>query len=291
MPLTIDEVCSLNNKLGEGPLWDEALQQLFWVDSLKGQIFRLDYQSQQVSNWETGEMTGCLALVSDQQAIVALQSGLHWFNFTDGALTPVPHTSVTDARTRFNDGKTDRAGNFLTGTMGITIREPALGALYRLNKDLSLECLLTDVAVSNGPCFSPDGSLFYFTDGKRRIFAFDYDPHGPLRGQRVLIDTGALGFASDGATIDSEGNLWTALIQPGEIGCFSPQGKLLTRFSIPARLPSSVMFGGPALDELYITSISESGNRTSPEPEAGRLFVVRGTGVRGIAEPRFQPHR
>ena len=84
--------------------------------------------------------------------------------------------------------------------MGITIRDKALGALYRLHPDLSLDTLEPDVIVANGPCFSPDGHTLYFNDGRRRILAYDYTPSGPLRNKRQLFDGNSHQTASDGAT-------------------------------------------------------------------------------------------
>jgi sugar lactone lactonase YvrE len=50
-----------------------------------------------------------------------------------------------------------------------------------------------------------------------------------------------------------------------------------------------VAFGGPELDQLYVTSASVL---LKPEerpawPDAGKLFRIEGLGVRGIPEPLF----
>jgi len=76
----------------------------------------------------------------------------------------------------------------------------------------------------------------------------------------------------------------------GEIGCLSSQGKLKNRIKMPIPLPSSVMFGGPNLDELYITSISDSGNRRNEEYDSGGLFRIRGINAVGLAETPFSPY-
>ena len=47
------------------------------------------------------------------------------------------------------------------------------------------------------------------------------------------------------------------------------------------------MFAGPKLDELYVTSISDSGTRKVDGPADGGLFRVTGLGVHGLPEPRF----
>jgi len=42
------------------------------------------------------------------------------------------------------------------------------------------------------------------------------------------------------------------------------------------------MFGGPALDRIYLTSIRADG-----EPLSGGLFVLENVGAHGLPEPRF----
>ena len=227
-------------------------------------------------------------LFRSHRAVVALLSGLHFFDFETGELTLIADPESDVSETRFNDGKTDRAGNFLAGTMGIKVRDRALGSLYRIDANQNIEILEPDVVVANGPCFSPDGATFYFNDGRRRILAYDYDPAGPLKNKREFFNGANHETGSDGATVDADGNIWVALTGSSEVGCLSTTGKLLERISMPINLPSSVMFGGQNLDELYVTSISNSGNRTSEEEGAGGLYRVRGLGAVGLPEKRYQ---
>ena len=284
--MEIERIGSIKNALGEGPLWDHQQQRLFWVDSLKGCIYCLD-QTEEVTHWQLPQMIGSLAVVTEHTLLVALQNGLHFFNLQSNALTLISDPESEQPATRFNDGKTDRFGNFIAGTMGITIRDRALGALYRLHPDLSLDILEPDVIVANGPCFSPDGHTLYFNDGRRRILAYDYSPTGPLKNKRQLFDGNSHQTSSDGATVDTEGNVWTALTGSGEIGCLSTQGKLKNRIKMPVSLPSSVMFAGPNLDELYVTSISDSGNRRNEEYDSGGLFRIKGLDAAGLVETPF----
>ena len=284
--VAIERITDIKNELGEGPLWDVQSNSLYWVDSRKGEIFRLDADGE-IKSWRVSCMIGSLAVISEQQAVVALQTGLHFFDFLSGGLSLIHYPKGETVDTRFNDGKTDRAGNFVVGSMGITIRDQALGFLYRMGPDRKLEVLEEDVVVANGPCFSPDGTTFYFNDGRRRILAYDYSPDGPLLNKRVFFNGADHDTGSDGATVDSEGNIWTALLGSSEVGCISPKGKILERIAMPVKLPSSVMFGGQNLDELYVTSISNSGNRSSDEDGAGGLYKLTGVGATGISEKRF----
>ena len=288
----IERVGTTSDRLGEGPLWDVAEQALYWVDSLGGTLHRLDWPAGTRRDWQIGVEIGSLALRHGGGAVLALATGLHLFDFETGAQDLLVAPEPDRPENRFNDGKTDRQGRFLAGTMHRTDRTAEAGTLYRLDATLELSRLEGGVIVSNGPCFSPDGRTFYFADSPRRaISAYDYDPAtGAIANKRRFVDLAALASVPDGATVDAEGCLWTALVHTGEIARFDPDGRLMTRLAMPAGMPSSVMFGGPDLDILFVTSIRDSGTRQAPPSDrgAGGLFAVRGLGVRGLPEARFR---
>jgi len=60
-------------------------------------------------------------------------------------------------------------------------------------------------------------------------------------------------------------------------------GKLLRHIEIPVPQVTSVAFGGPQLDELYVTSaiIFLSKEQQKKYPASGAVFRVTGLGVRG----------
>jgi L-arabinonolactonase len=71
-----------------------------------------------------------------------------------------------------------------------------------------------------------------------------------------------------------------------DIRRYSPDGRLDRRIELPTLRVTSVMFGAPDLDVLYVTSMGLGG---FPEDRAadGGLFAIVGLGVQGIPEPRF----
>ncbi|MDC1299286.1 SMP-30/gluconolactonase/LRE family protein, partial [Pseudomonadales bacterium] len=221
------------------------------------------------------------------EILVALQSGLHRFNLSTHTLQLIHDPEPDVPATRLNDGKTDRAGQFLFASMGVTDRTQGWGGLYRLRRDGVVERLLDNVIVGNGPCFSPNGDILYFSDGRGVILQFDYDPDRGLSAPRPFFDAKAAGTACDGATVDAAGNLWVALIGSGKIGCISPMGELKLTIDLPIPLPSSVIFGDPGLDSLYVTSISYSGNREDSDPQSGLVFKITGLGAAGLPEMSF----
>jgi L-arabinonolactonase len=286
----IRRIGTTKDQLGEGPLWDVAEQALYWIDAVAKLIHRWTPASGERRDWQLPASIGSLAMRESGGAVLALENGLHLFDFATGALTPIADPQAGDPRTRFNDGKVDRQGRFVAGTMARDLRAP-LGSLYRLNADRTIETLERDIMVSNGPCFSPDGKTLYFSDSPRRsIFAYDYDAAGgPLRNKRVLVDTKPLSTSPDGGTVDAEGFIWSALVLSGRIGRFAPDGRLDRTIELPVSFPSSVMFGGADLDTIFVTSINGTlAGRTSSEPEAGALYAVSGLGIKGLPEPRFK---
>ena len=287
--MRIERVGDTIDMLGEGPLWDVAEQALYWVDSRGCKIHRLDWATGERRDWDVPAMIGSMALREAGGAILALQTGIHTFDFDTGKAAPVADPEADDPATRFNDGKVDRQGRFLTGTMATRIGEEARGSIYRLDTDLSLHRLKGGVIVANGPCFSPDGGTFYFADTRRNaIFAYDYDTAtGDIGPERVAVDTTPYDSGPDGGTVDSEGYLWSALVHASRIGRFAPDGSLDRLIDMPCTRPASVMFGGPDLDIVFVPSIRDSGNVRGDKEIDGALFAIHGLGIAGVPEPRF----
>lgn len=286
----IARVGTTKDRLGEGPIWDAATQRLFWIDSLAGIVHRLDLASGERRDFRVPAPIGSMALCRSGGAVLSLQDGFHRHDFETGVTTPFALLGLGNPDVRLNDGKTDRQGRFLAGTMHLhrAEEEPVIGGLYRLDPTGVATALVGDIATSNGPCFSPDGGTFYYADSSRQvIWAFDYDTStGTPGNKRVFADLRALGTAPDGATVDAEGHVWSALVRTGIIARFDPSGRLVMRIAFPVRYPTSLAFGGADLDVLYVTSISKSVRFEDPADDAGGLFAIEGLGIRGIAEPR-----
>jgi sugar lactone lactonase YvrE len=210
-------------------------------------------------------------------------------------------------RAGFNDGKVDRQGRFVTGLADHDLMDPAAfdqvgtteprGRLYRVDGDRTTHDLGHPVGMSNGPCFSPDGTTMYWGDSwSRVVHAFDYDPAtGDASNARVLVqfhDDTLPGVTAvpDGATVDADGGIWVAACYGGEVRRYAPDGTLDRRVPLPVVSPTSVAFGGPDLDVLFVTSIGDAdlpGGLHHPSPLGGTVLAVRGLGVGGIAEVRF----
>lgn len=289
---TIDVVVDLKTTLGEGPLWDCEQQLLYWVDSADGRVFRSTAEGSGIRAWDVGQKIGSMALCRDgDSAIVALQNGLYRLDLADGNLTALIDPEADLPNNRLNDGKVDKRGRFVFGSMD-TLEETASGKLYSYRPDGSLAVLDDQITVSNGPCWSPDGETLYFCDTwTGEIWAYDYAlDTGAVANRRTFarVDTSS-GGAADGATVDAEGYLWQALVYGGKIIRYAPDGTVDRIIDFPVLKPTSVMFGGADLDVLYVTSMARPPLPRFPDDGQlrGSLFAIRGLGVHGVPENRF----
>lgn len=285
----IEIVTAKRDRLGECPLWDDRSQALYWIDSHDRLVRRHTPATGEYREWLLPSKIGSFALCKSGRLMVALASEFSYLDLVTGGLEKIADVTHAEEKIRLNDGRTDRAGRFVVGSL-VLGRNEKLGALYQVDAGGNVKVLDKGFAISNGTCFSPDGRWLYFTDSRtRKIMRYSYDSaSGRAGAPTVLIDTDPLGSAGDGATVDSEGHLWIALVEIGKMGRFTPEGKLERLIDMPVRYVSCPCFGGPDLDILYVTSISNSGNALKDDhPDAGALFAVHGTGVRGLPEVRF----
>jgi len=274
---------------GEGPLWDAAEQALYFIDNSGQKIHRYDPGALTTRSWEMPSVITAMALRERGGAILALRSGIHFFDFdTDEFEVLSPLASPPPFV--FNDGKVDGRGRFILGACTANFANPAPdGGLYTFGPDRRLQVLDTGVHFSNGPCWSPDFKILYFSDSwLHTTYAYDYDIEtGKVTNKRLFVDTHDLGGLPDGATVDRDGLVWIAIYRGGKIAAFRPDGALERIVEMPVRLTSSVMFGGPNLDQLYVTTIEKGSFGEPSEEGAGDVYVIEGLGTRGMPEPRY----
>ena len=274
--------------VGEGPVWDEAEQALYYIDILEKRVLRWDPASDERRSWDVPAMIGSMALRTGGGAIVALPDGVHALDFATGAVTPFALFDPADPAVQLADGKVDRAGRFVFGTSHRQAREP-LGGLWSLGTDGAIAQLDRELILGNGPCFSPDDRTLYHADSMRHlIYAYDYDlTTGAATNRRVFFDSSAYGPIPDGATIDAAGDMWVAICEGGAVLQLSPQGEVKQAIEMPTRLPASCMFFGPGLDRLFVPSIDPSFLGREPAEADGWCYVIDGLGIRGLPEPRY----
>jgi len=186
-----------------------------------------------------------------------------------------------DPACRMNDGGADRQGRFLCGSMDYAMSEPR-AALYRYDPDGTVSTVLTGVTLSNGIAWSVDGERMYYIDSvTQRVDVFDYDTaSGTPADRRPLVRIDAASGLPDGLALDSEGGVWVALYGGQAVHRYGPDGRLDAVLELPVARVTACAFGGPGLDDLYITT-SRVEVAPGDQPAAGALFLARPS-VRGL---------
>jgi L-arabinonolactonase len=289
--MRIEVLVDVKTILGEGPLWDVEEQRLYWIDSFGMNVFRATADGREIRAWDVPQKIGSMALRKSGGAVVSLARGFHFLDLRTGNVDLIVDPEPGRTNNRLNDGKADRRGRFIAGSMD-TMEEGPNGALYRLDPDLSLHKLDDKIIVSNGPCWSPDSKTFYFADTwSGEIWKYDYDlATGSVANRRTFAKVDrSRGGAADGSTVDAEGCLWNALVYDGRLVRYRPDGSVDRIIEMPVKKVTSVMFGGPALDILYVTSMAKPPLPRFPGDgvQRGSLFAIYDLGVRGVPEPRF----
>ena len=274
-------------RLGEGPVWDARSGRLVWVDIEGPALHSTDIVTGATTTQPMPARIGIAVPRRSGGFMAALEDGFHAIE-ADGRTELIAAVDSESGRLRFNDGACDPAGRFLAGTMAYDFA-PGAGALYRLDVDLGLTRLLDDVTISNGLGWSPDGGTMYYVDTPtRRIDAFDYDvATGEMTRRRPFVDIDGKG-RPDGLCVDADGAVWVALWPGWSVRRYLPDGTLDAIVPVPVAEVSSCVFGGPSLDQLFITtawSTLSAGERRA-QPHAGSLFRTS-VGVSGVPRAAF----
>jgi sugar lactone lactonase YvrE len=114
------------------------------------------------------------------------------------------------------------------------------------------------------------------------VTVFDYDRDAGLTSGRVFAETPG---RPDGLTVDSEGGVWVAQSDGGEVRRYGSDGTLDAVVELPVKKVTACTFGGAALDALFVTTSRENLGADA-EPAAGALFRAE-PGVRGLPAREF----
>lgn len=278
-----DIITQVRCRWGEGPLWWQDA--LYFVDIEGHAIHRYDPASEEVITWDAGQRVGFIAPRLCGGFVVGGDNGLYFFDEVNGSFVPIADPEPDKADNRFNDGKCAPDGRLFAGTISLAKRKGD-ACLYRLDVDSSLHEAYGPVTNSNGMAWSGDGRTLYYIDTPRQeVMVFEYGEDGVLRNPRAAFSTAHIDASPDGMCIDEQGNLWIAFCHGGCVCCFDPEtGDELHRLALPCLETTSCTFGGPDFSDLYVTT---GVHKTAKEEHAGRVFVIRGLGVRGRAADAF----
>jgi L-arabinonolactonase len=275
--------------LGESPVWCPLDNVLYWVDIKRPAVHRFHPGTGSSRSWLMKEEVTSIGLRQGGGAILSLRSIVSTFDFLTGKVSKLTAPILQQPNMRFNDGRCDRRGRFWVGSLHEE-RQPETASLYRIDPNGLYTETLKGITVSNGIAWSPDSRVLYFADSwTRTIFSFDFDlESGTLHNKKIFVQLPEGAGVPDGATVDAEGFLWSAIFDGGCVTRYAPDGSVDRVIKMPVQRPTSCAFGGDNLGVLYVTSASMglTEQQRIDAPLAGGLFAID-AGVKGLSEPRF----
>ncbi|KAF7269649.1 hypothetical protein GWI33_017330 [Rhynchophorus ferrugineus] len=283
---------------GEGPVCDPRVGKLYYVDLHHGRVMAYDYArgTTEIAIEIPGHDLVPVLLTKDPDTfIVGLNRSVA--RVKASSKPGILHTVQDDhPKNRFNDGKADAEGRLWLGTMGYETPdgkvEPNVGALFKYSpEDVTKPSVeIAGIGVGNGLAWSKDNTKFYYIDSLTQdIEQYDYDATtGRISNKSIVFSVKGKGMGSpDGMTIDEDDNLWVALYGGGSVIEVNPKtGTLLRRIPIPAQYTTSVIWGGPNLNILYVTTSYRSlvEKEKVYQASAGSVFAISNLGTKGRPE-------
>jgi L-arabinonolactonase len=292
---TLDLALAHNATLGEGLLWHggrwwwtdiEAATLFAWRPGAPGpQFCRLPDRLGSFAHCRSGRV---LLGLAKRLAIATLGESLELVQLH--TLAPV---DAAEGRTRINDGRTDRSGRFVFGTLNEAKEKRPIASFYQYSTAHGLRRLaLPAVAIANSICFSLGGRTMYFCDSlSARIQQCDYDAEtAQVANVRLFTQVDHADASPDGSVIDAEGCLWNAQWGAGRVARYDPDGRLIGVFTAPAAHSSCPAIGGEGGDQLMLTTARTGLGRDAlaAQPLSGSLFGLRLPEALGVADALFE---
>lgn len=281
------------HRCGETPMWDARNNMFYWSDMLAGELFSYNPETQEVKKIASGKNVSGFTMNEGGGFCCATHQGLYLWDETRG-WTEIA-TQFAGQALHSNDATADARGRFIFGT---TFYDQTVGdnyprgRLYSVGKNGEIRIIEEGLALSNGIAFSPDNKIMYLTDTvPREIYAYDYNLEiGSVSNKRVVVKVPDTEGIPDGMTVDSEGCLWSAQWYGSCVVRYAPDGTELMRLAVPSGQTSSLVFGGEALTDIYVTTAAEVVRLSAAPkgynfdaPHNGSVYRFN-LGIKGVAE-------
>lgn len=254
--------------VGESPVWDHRSDRLWFVDIAEPAIFRCAADGSDLARFPAPATVGSLGLAGDGRLVVGLRGGVQLFHPESGTWTPIADLEIDRPENRLNDGVVGPDGAFWIGTMFEHMPYQPTASLYRVSLAGEVRRIRTDIHVSNGLAWSPDGRRLYHVDSVvPEILAYDFDPAtGAATNPASFARFDAVIGHPDGAAVDAAGCYWSAGVTAGRLNRFAPEGALIETYDLPVAWPTMPCFGGSDMKTLFVTSMTH-------EQSAGSLIA------------------
>lgn len=268
-------------RLIEGPVWSPD-SGLWFADAEGGGVFELDKDGSITTVVE--HRRGIGGLVRHQHGGVVV-SGRN-VAYKDGdspTIVLLDNLSEVSGMVGFSDMCADSEGRVLAGMLGKrpteTDRLSDRGSLWLIDLDGSARCVIPDPQIehTNGLAFAPGGTCLYYADSaKRAVLAFDYDVADGSISKPQIFATLEQGIP-DGIAVAEDGAVWVANAFAARVLVYAADGSLQRSINVPQEVVTNVCFGGPSMNDVFITTGS-----LDPTERVGAVYRTR-TDVQGLA--------
>ena len=251
----------------EGPRCD-AEGNLYFADVSNGGVFRRAPDATIDTVVAKRRGVGGIALHADGGVVV---SGRNICHVRDGVSRVLFAPDVPG----LNDIFTDSAGRIFCGTMRsdpFSTSGPRIaGDCWRVDAEGEATMLYGDVSLTNGIGLSPDGTVLYHSDTAANVvWAHDVAVDGSVGNRRPFVRS--VDLQPDGLAVDEAGTVWVADVSgSASVRAFSSDGKEIGRIPVPARMVTSLCFGGADRRDLYVVTA----DNTDDPGLAGTIFRTR----------------
>ena len=203
----------------------------------------------------------------------------------DGKLLPPAATECDGKPLRGpNDLTLDSPnGGFYFSDPGDSGADNPIGTVHYVDRAGKTHLVDSGLAYPNGIVLTPDGKRLYLAESqKNRVHVYQVQSPGKVGERQVFAllpqkDTkaGQIDNQPDGMCLDAAGNLYVAHYGMKQVQVLDPHGKLIARYDGGNVTTSNVAFGGPNMEQLFITG------GLGAEAGGGGLFRID-LGVKGL---------
>jgi D-xylonolactonase len=288
--LDISCVSAAGASLGEGPLWDPSHGVIWWVD-IKSSALHAHHVATGANRTQSlPYRLTALGLAADAGLVAIGDAGLVRLSVAADLQVSSIEIIATIALSpgmRCNDGKVDAAGRFWAGNMEDAERT-TFGSLYRIDGQRRVTTVRSAIGVPNGPCFFADGTMLTTDSARGCITALTLDDDGNPLAEREFARFTPRQGSPDGMTVDAEDHVWIAFWDGWCLRRLTRTGKIIAEIGLPVQRPTCPVFGGTALNQLFITTATTglSAEQRQAQPFAGGLLRLQ-PGIIGRGSPVF----
>ena len=265
-------ICKHRCIIGEGPIWNENENILYFTNARGNEICMLDVYTGDLKVRPVEVGVAAFAFTKDNRLIVSRSDGVIILNEDD--TTQKLYDTEKNKIQFANDMKIGPDNRIYVGTQSgkrIGVSSEIDGKLYSIDKDGNVRILLDNLILSNGLEWSMDEKYFYHTDSDTKIikeYAFD-KATGDIEftGRSVQVD------GVDGFTVDGDDNILAACWGKGHIAVVdTDEFKIKSYMDVPANIPASCAFAGKNMELLAVVTASYHAD-INKDPNAGYAFI------------------